>query len=112
MIDPKLNEIPADTKGDFANRPESNLTDEERAIREKQVRAGYSVNDSIAAGTTMSDGGRGVDVSGVKTGSGAGAGTVNVTPPRPGDSSNTEIQGGERGVGLNYRDSPDYRENK
>ncbi len=112
MIDPKLNELPIDAEGDFANRPESTLTEEEKAIRLKQTRAGYSVNDSIAADTNLSDGSRGVDVSGIKTGSGAGAGSTNVTPSRPGQASNTEIMGGERGTGMNYRNDTDYKESK
>ena len=112
MIDPKLNEIPVDAEGDFANRQESTLTEEEKAIRLKQTRAGYSVNDSIAANSELSDGSRGVDVSGVKTGAGAGGGSTNLTPARPGESSNTEIVGGERGTGMNYRNNADYKDSK
>jgi len=113
MIDPKLNELPVDAQGDFANRPESTLTEEEKERRLKQTaREGYSVNDSIAANSELSDGSRGVDVSGVKTGSGAGAGSSNVTPARPGETANAEIVGGERGTGMNYRNNTDYKESK
>lgn len=112
MIDPKLNEIPADAKGDFANRPDVDLTPEERERRLRQAKEGYSINDSIAADTQLSDGSRGVDVSGAKLGAGAGAGATNITPPRPGQASNTQVEGGERGTGMNYRNDVDYKESK
>ena len=112
MIDPKLNELPADAQGDFANRPQATLTEEEKERRSRQAQEGYSINDSIAGDTELSDGSRGVDVSGVKTGSGAGAGTTNLTPPRPGQLSNTAGAGGERGTGMNYRNDTDYKESK
>lgn len=112
MIDPKLNELPVDAEGDFANRPESTLTEEEKAIRLKQTRAGYSVNDSIAANSELSDGGRGVNVSGTRTGEGAGAGSTNITPSRPGEASNTEVVGGGRGSGVNYQNNTEHKESK
>lgn len=110
MIDPKLNELPVDAQGDFADRPE--LTDEEKAARTKQARAGYSINDSIAANSELSDGSRGVDVSGVKTGTGAGGGGTNLTPGTSGEAANTAVVGGERGVGFNYRNNVDHNPSK
>lgn len=75
MTDPKLNEIPVDTE---------NLPDEQRRQRAQRPRPGLSVNDTIAADANLSVGGRGVDVSGVRSGSGAGAGSINLTPGRSG----------------------------
>jgi hypothetical protein len=112
MIDPKLNDLPVDAEGDFANRPESTLTEEEKARRLKQTQAGYSVNDSIGGDARLSDGSRGVDVSGVKTGAGAGAGSTSVSPSRPGALSDTEIVDGPRGSGMNYRGDQDTKGNK
>jgi len=112
MIDPKLNELPTDAQGDFANRPKTELTEEERERRSRQAAQGLSVEDTIAGDSELSVGSRGVDVSGVKTGSGAGAGSTHVTPPRPGERSNTAVAGAERGTGMNYRNDTDYKENR
>lgn len=60
LIDPKLDEIPAD---------DIKLTDAERAVRAKQKPArGLSINDTIARDANLSVGARGVDTSDVETG--------------------------------------------
>lgn len=104
MIDMKLNDLPEDSKGDFANRPESELTEEEKEIRRKQLQAAHNTRSPISADTNLSVGSRGVDVSGVSTGSGAGSGSESVTPSGD-DPVNAEIMEGPRGVGLNYRNN-------
>lgn len=112
MIDPKLNEIPANAEGDLANRPESELTEEEKALRAKAAKAGYSVRDTIAGDTMLSDGSRGVDVSGVRAGSGAGGGSTMVTPSSPDTPANADIVGGPRGAGMNYRTDTDQKDHR
>jgi hypothetical protein len=112
MIDPKLNEIPADPEADLANRPESALTEEEKARLAKQRKAGYSVKESIAGDTMLSDGSRGVDVSGVRAGSGAGGGSTMVTPSGPNAPANTEVVGGPRGTGMDYRTDSDQKDHR
>ncbi len=82
MIDPKLNELPADTAGDAQKVPESELTGEQRAQRLRHSREGLSINDTIAGGANLSVGSRGLEVSGIETGSGAGAGLTSSTPTR------------------------------
>jgi hypothetical protein len=111
MIDPKLNELPADADRDLANRPESELTEEERARRAKAAKAGYSVRDTVAGDTMLSDGSRGVDVSGVRAGSGAGAGSTNVTPGGT-DTPAADIVGGPRGSGMDYRTDSDTKDHR
>jgi hypothetical protein len=111
MIDPKLNELPADAQGDFANRPDANLSEEDREKFLQQSKAGYSINDTIAGDSELSVGSRGVDVSGVNSGSGAGAGSTNVTPARPGERTTATVAGGERGTGMNYNNDTNYKQN-
>jgi hypothetical protein len=71
LIDPKLDEIPAD---------EVELTDAERAkqLHQKPIR-GLSINDTIAHDPNQSIGARGVDTSAVETGE----------PERPDPTSGT-----------------------
>lgn len=74
MIDPKLNEIPVTSsaltaKSDKATEPVA-----------RQGREGLSIRDTVAGDTLMSVGARGVDTSGLRTGTGAGGGTSFVTP--------------------------------
>lgn len=100
MTDPKLNELPADAKGDFENSREAPLSEEQRAARARsRSRAGLSINDTIAADSTLSVGARGVNVSGVSAGAGAGAGTTTVTPSR-GGSPAPNIVPGSGGSGV------------
>lgn len=101
MIDPKLDQLPADAAGDFENIPEHELTAEQRTIRAR--RRGLSINDTIAAGPNMSVGARGFDVSGVEAGAGAGAGTSFVTPGERGENPAPNIVPGARGTGNNPR---------
>jgi Protein of unknown function (DUF2934) len=71
MIDPKLNEIPADPK---------KVTGQHGSERDRGSRAGLSINDTIAGDANLSVGGHGVDTSGVASGAGAGAGSTTLTP--------------------------------
>ncbi len=87
MIDPKLNDLPVEEKSGFRRDRESDLTAEQKAERARRAKAGLSINDTIASDANMSIGGRGVDVSGVDTGVGAGAGTTNLTPGDAGGGS-------------------------
>jgi hypothetical protein len=100
MTDPKLNELPVDAKGDFENSQETTLSEEQRAARARRTRAGLSINDTIAADTTLSVGSRGVNVSGVSAGAGAGAGTTVTTPGARGESPAPKIVPGAGGSGV------------
>jgi hypothetical protein len=104
MIDPKLNEIPVERVGDFAEDVETELTDAQKAQRRKTRRAGLSINDTIAGDTTLSVGSRGVDTSGVSAGAGAGAGMTALTPGES-VSPAPNIVGGGRGSGTTVRGS-------
>lgn len=101
MTDPKLNELPIDAKGDFEDYPETSLSEEQRAARLRtRNRAGLSITDTIAADSTLSVGGRGVNVSGVASGAGAGAGTTMTTPGERGSSPAPNVVPGSRGSGM------------
>ena len=103
MIDPKLNELPANAEGDFADVPETPLTEEQKAERLKRARAGLSINDTVARNANLSVGARGVDSSGVESGAGAGAGMTHSTPAAPGEDPSPEIDKGARGSGTTPR---------
>ncbi len=103
MIDPKFNKLPADQAGDFEDIPESELSPEQRTARLERPRAGLSINDTIAADANLSVGARGTDVSGVRTGSGAGAGMTSVTPGGSGGSPAPNIVPGARSSGTTPR---------
>ncbi|MGI8958377.1 MAG: hypothetical protein ACR2IV_01170 [Bryobacteraceae bacterium] len=109
MINPKLNELPIDAEGDFADVPENSLTEEQRAGRTRRAKAGLSINDTIASDANLSVGARGVDSSGVESGAGAGAGLTNTTPAAPGKSPEPEIVKGPRGSGMTPRGDSDYK---
>src|SRR5438067_311846 len=100
MIDPKLNKLPANKTGDV----EAELSPEEQAERLRRPR-GLSINDTIAGGANLSVGSRGVDTSGVKSGSGAGAGMTTVTPGESGGSPAPNVVPGARGAGMTPRGS-------
>ncbi len=108
MIDPKLNELPADAEGDFADTTDTTLTEEQKAERVRRARAGLSINDTVARDANLSVGSRGVDVSGVKTGAGAGAGMTHTTPAAPGESTIPEVVKGPRGSGTTPQNSSDF----
>lgn len=74
MIDPKLNEIPVEPS---MSNPNSDFRKEAISGHATQ---GLSIHDTIAGDSALSVGARGVDTSGVQTGSGAGAGTTSLTP--------------------------------
>jgi hypothetical protein len=86
MIDPKFNKLPADEADDLENVPESELSPEQRAARLRKPRPGMSINDTIARDANLSVGSRGVDTTGMISGSGAGAGLTSVTPGEGGES--------------------------
>jgi hypothetical protein len=93
MIDPKLNELPAEDAKELKKGSESQLTEEEKAERLKRTRAGLSINDTIAADANLSVGARGVDVSGVESGAGAGRGMTNTTPGNAGSPAPNVVPG-------------------
>jgi hypothetical protein len=103
MIDPKLNELPTPRSGTAATAAsERELSEAQEAERLKRSRAGLSINDTIAGDTNMSVGSRGVDTSGVRAGSGAGAGTTVLTPGRSSSPAPAIVQG-SRGSGTTPR---------
>ncbi len=103
MIDPKLNELPVPHSASSTTAAsEPALSEAQQAERLKRSRAGLSINDTIAGDTTMSVGSRGVDTSGVRAGSGAGAGTTVLTPGRSSSPAPNIVQG-SRGSGTTPR---------
>ncbi|MBV9267076.1 MAG: DUF2934 domain-containing protein [Acidobacteriaceae bacterium] len=90
MIDPKFNELP-DTA-----RPGS----ETDTLSQTKPRSGLSINDTIAADANLSVGSRGTDVSGVRAGAGAGAGSTYVTPASRGESPAPNVVPDARGSGM------------
>ena len=104
MIDPKLDKLPVKPAGDLEDRPESELSDEQRAARGRGARAGLSINDTIAADANLSVGSRGVDTSGVVSGAGAGSGMTSVTPGEAGSPAPNIVPGG-RSSGTTPRGS-------
>ena len=105
MIDPKFNKLPSEETEDLENIPESELTPQQRAARAARPRTGLSINDTIAADANLSVGSRGVDTSGVRSGSGAGSGMTNVTPGNPGESPAPNVIPGARSSGMTPRGS-------
>ena len=92
MIDLKLNELPIDAVGDFADSEYYALTPEQQVeVNRRRQAAGLSIYDTIAAGPSASVGARGVGTSGVEAGAGAGAGTIISTPAGPGESPAPQI---------------------
>ena len=101
MIDLKLNELPIDALGDFSEDQFLQLTPEQQeAVRQHRRAAGLSIFETAAAGPTMSVGARGTDTSGVKTGAGAGAGSMISTPASSDDSTVPDIVEGARKTGT------------
>jgi hypothetical protein len=92
MIDPKLNELPANPEGSKAGKK-----------TEAAPRAGLSIKDTVAAGANLSTGGRGVDTSGVSAGAGAGAGMTYAGTTTAGESPAPAIVPGERASGTTVR---------
>ncbi len=99
MIDPKLNEIVPKTKGGAGEQTDTAIADS-AATTGAKPRPGLSINDTIAGDANLSVGSRGTDVSGVRAGSGAGAGGVQVTPGNSGQSPAPNLVPGARGTGT------------
>lgn len=79
MIDPKLDKLPSDAKVDRKDATEPSAAEQESRQRARTSRTGLSISDTVAGDAAMSVGGKGVDTSGVSSGSGAGAGMTRVT---------------------------------
>jgi len=109
MIDPKLNDLPVYAPGDFADVPEDELTEEQKAERRRRAKAGLSINETVARDANLSVGSRGADTSGVESGAGAGAGLTHETPPAPGESPAPDIAKGPRGSGVTPRGDSDFK---
>jgi hypothetical protein len=84
MTDPKFNQV--------APEPQE-LSEQQRAERARNPRAGLSINDTIAGDANLSVGGRGVDTSGVVSGAGAGAGSTTLTPGKSGSPAPNVVPG-------------------
>lgn len=98
MVDPKLNEVPADAQGELQERGSG-----KPSAGQSKARKGLSVNDTIARDANLSVGSRGADFSGVESGAGAGAGMTSTTPGTAGESPAPNIVPGARGVGTTPR---------
>jgi hypothetical protein len=109
MIDPKLNDLPVDAPGDFAEVPEDELTEEQKAERRRRAKAGLSIDETVARDANMSVGSRGTDTSGVESGAGAGAGLTRETPAAPGESPAPSVVKGPRGSGMTPRGDSDFK---
>ena len=96
MIDPKLNKLPVE-------RGSETEDEEQRLERAGRARAGLSIKDTIAGGTNLSVGSRGVDTSGVESGAGAGSGLTNSTPGVAGESPAPNIVPKPPGSGTTPR---------
>jgi hypothetical protein len=103
MIDPKLDKLQEKNTAESKRFSESEGTRDEKTGRVATPAAGFSINDTIARDANLSVGSRGVDVSGVKTGSGAGAGSTTVTPGVRGESPAPNVVPGARGSGMTPR---------
>ncbi len=103
MIDPKLNDIPVNRSGVAAETIERESNDTQQTERSRRGRAGLSINDTIAGDSNLSVGSRGVDTSGVSSGSGAGAGSSFLTPTNEGGSPAPNVVPGVRGTGTTLR---------
>jgi hypothetical protein len=105
MTDPKLDKLQGKGNDPVESKPvpESEKLREERAQRLRASSAGFSINDTIARDANLSVGSRGVDVSGVKTGTGAGGGSTITTPGVRGESPAPNIVPGARGSGTTPR---------
>lgn len=98
MIDPKLNELLEESKTGSRNASSTGLDETETPSAEKP-RAGLSVNDTVAADASLSVGGRGADTSGVRAGSGAGAGGTHLSAASSNRSSIPNVEPGPGGTG-------------
>jgi hypothetical protein len=101
MIDPKLDKVPVDP----ASKAKSAQASEQRQSGSpnlRHAREGLSITDTIAGDANLSVGSRGVEVSGVETGSGAGAGLTSTSPTRSGSPAPTIVPPG-RGSGTTPR---------
>lgn len=96
MLDPKFNALPVE-EDDLEEGREGSLSS--ASATERKPRRGLSINDTIAGDTALSVGSRGVDTSGVRAGSGSGAGMTAVTPGDDGSPA-PNIVPGARGSGT------------
>ena len=101
MIDPKLNQVPVESKKSVEDSSE----EANEKLRSQRPRSGLSINDTIAGGANLSVGARGVNTSGVDSGSGVGAGATNVTPGNPGESPAPQIVPGSSRTGTTPQSS-------
>ena len=100
MIDPKLNELPEKSKAGSRNVSSTGLEEPEKTSSAEKPRAGLSVNDTVAANANLSVGGRGADTSGVRAGSGAGAGGTHLSAASSNRSPVPNVEPGPGGVGT------------
>ena len=104
MIDPKLNKLPVEKADKVEDTTAAELSPDEHAERLRRPQ-GLSIHDTIAGDANLSVGGRGVDTSGVRSGSGAGAGMTTVTPGESAGSPAPNVVPGGRGSGTTPRGS-------
>jgi hypothetical protein len=90
------------TNRNLGETPGAELSEEQRKERLGK-RRGLSINDTIAGDASLSAGSRGVDTSGVESGSGAGSGLTMTTPGQAGESPAPNIVPGARGSGTTPR---------
>lgn len=103
MIDPKLDKLEPKNPAQSRRASESADSHGKGEERPPAANAGLSINDTIARDANLSVGSRGVDVSGVKTGAGAGGGSTSVTPGTRGESPAPHVVTDARGSGMTPR---------
>lgn len=100
MIDPKLDKLAEPLEEDMEDRLPTDVSAEQEGPNRARRRRGLSINDTVAANANLSVGGRGVDVSGVRSGAGAGAGMTMTTPGESGESAAPNIIPGSSSTGT------------
>ena len=100
MIDPKFDKLPEKTGTGVNDRSATGVEEDKTLQRAAVPRQGLSINDTVASEANLSTGGRGVDVSGVRAGSGAGAGSSFVTPGNTSGSPAPNVAPGPTGSGT------------
>lgn len=103
MIDPKFNKLPEKSQDEVEEASNGDSLVEPETPNRQHRRRGLSVNDTVAANANLSVGSRGVDVSGVKSGAGAGAGMTTTTPGELGESPAPQVVPGSSSTGTTPR---------
>ena len=103
MIDPKLDKLPVERADQPKQSVGTSVSEDQTRMEQQRPRQGLSIQDTVAGDTALSVGARGLDTSGVESGSGAGSGLASTTPGATGSSPAPTIVPGARGSGTTPR---------